>query len=521
MGGIVCGFCQRVRILYKNSFLLSDLSQIPLYNSLPRKRGTPGQWLYRVTVQEKMMNLPGILFLAANAVLIALGIGGHSVMLGVSFFIISLPFLYAVIVIPSFGIFALLVASYLIFGIIRIGFNFPVGTLMDGIEWMLLIGLLVKPKLPGTWSLSKDSVGMLALLWVFYNIIEVLNPSAASYDAWLYTIRSVGIVVLMYFVFRYHIRSVQLVRFLLYTWLALAFLAALYAFKQEYIGFSVKEAQYIHDNPDVVELLFIDGHWRKFSFLSDPVAFSYNMVISSILAVCMTGSTKKFWLKILFLSLCIFYLWAMTFSGTRGAYVLIPAALVLYTVLNFNKYAFVISLVVGIALAVLIFMPTSNYTLFRFQSAFRPAQDASFLVRQKNQAKIKPYILTHPMGGGLGATGVWGQRFAPDSYLAKFPPDSGYVRVAVEMGWIGLFLFCCLMFAILRSSILNYFRIRNKELKSYCLAMTLILFVMNIGNFPQEALVQFPNSVYFYLVAALSGVTLQLDQQQNKKENNA
>lgn len=494
-----------------------DFPEIPLYNSLPKKRGTMSQWLYRVTVQEKLLNLPGFLFLAANAVLIAFGIGGHNVMLTVSFAILSMPFLYAIIFIPSFGILLLLITSYFIFGIIRIGLNFPVGTIMDAIEWLLLIGLLVRPKRPGNWSLWKDSVGLFALLWVFYNIIEVLNPSAASYEAWLYTIRSVGIVVLMYFVFRYHIRSLQLVRILLYSWLFLAFLAALYAFKQEYIGFSVKEAQYIHDNPDVIDLLFIDGHWRKFSFLSDPVAFSYNMVISFILAVCMLGSTKKFWGKVLLFVLAGAYVWAMTFSGTRGAYVLIPAALVLYTVLNFNKYAFIGSLIGAVVLVVLIFMPTSNSTLFRFQSAFRPAQDASFLLRKKNQEKIKPYILTHPMGGGLGATGVWGQRFAPKSFLASFPPDSGYVRVAVEMGSIGLLLFCCLMFAMLRKAINNYFRIRDPELKSYCLAMALILFVMNIGNYPQEALVQFPNSVYFYLVAALAGVTLQLDQQPKKE----
>lgn len=488
--------------------------EIPLSDS---RKKTLRSWLYRVTVKEKLLNIPGVLFFLFNAVLIGLGIGGHMTLLAVSFGVIALPFLYAIIFIPAFGILLLLVMSYFIFGIIRLGVNYPVGTIMDAIEWMLLIGLLVKPRLPGNWKLLKDPVGLVILLWVFYNILEVLNPAAASYLAWLYTIRSVGIVVLMYFVFRYHIRSLELVRFILYVWLGLALITALYAFKQEYIGFSIAEAQYIHDNPDVADLLFIDGHWRKFSFLSDPVAFSYNMVISAILSVCMLGAVKKWWKKILLIALTVVYLWAMSFSGTRGAYVLIPAALAFYTILNFNKYVFFASILAGMVLVVLIFMPTSNATLFRFQSAFRPSQDASYLLRKKNQQKIKPYIMTHPMGGGLGATGVWGQRFAPESFLASFPPDSGYVRVGVEMGWIGLFLFCTLMFAMLRSAVLNFFRIRNKELKSYCLAMILVIFVLNIGNFPQEALVQFPNSVYIYLVAALAGVTLQLDQQTKTK----
>ena len=156
-------------------------------------------------------------------------------------------------------------------------------------------------------------------------------------------------------------------------------------------------------------------------------------------------------------------------------------------------------------------MPTENKLIKRFQTAFAPAEDASFNVRAANQKKIQPFILSHPMGGGLGATGVWGQRFAPESMLAKFPPDSGYVRVAVELGWIGLLLFCILMFTILRSGILNYYSIKDPMLKSICLSMLLIAFAINIGNYPQEALVQFPMNIYFYLVAALINITKQLD----------
>jgi putative inorganic carbon (HCO3(-)) transporter len=87
--------------------------------------------------------------------------------------------------------------------------------------------------------------------------------------------------------------------------LLLSLLAALYAFKQEFIGFSASEEQFLHSDPGALDLLFIDGHWRKFSFLSDPVAFSYNMVISSILAVCMTGATKKIVRKIALLLLAV------------------------------------------------------------------------------------------------------------------------------------------------------------------------------------------------------------------------
>ena len=173
-------------------------------------------------------------------------------------------------------------------------------------------------------------------------------------------------------------------------------------------------------------------------------------------------------------------------------------------------------LIVGaVGFAGLIYMPTSNNTLYRFQSAFKPSNDASFNLRKNNQKKIQPFIQTHPMGGGLGATGVWGQQFAPNSYLANFPPDSGYVRVAVENGWIGLFLLCLLMFIVLKTGINNYYLIKDPELKSYCLGFVLVIFAFHIGNYPQEALVQYPSNVNFYLSIALIGVVMRLDQQKN------
>ena len=170
-------------------------------------------------------------------------------------------------------------------------------------------------------------------------------------------------------------------------------------------------------------------------------------------------------------------------------------------------------------LAVLVYMPTSNVNLFRFQSAFKPSNDASYNVRAINQKRIQPYILSHPMGGGLGSTGVWGQRFTPGTYLASFPPDSGYVRVAVEEGWLGLLIFCIYIFVIMLVGIRNYFQIEDRELKTYCLAMTLIIFAYNLANFPQEALVQYPSNILFYLWAALINITLALDKQ--KKEERA
>jgi len=218
-----------------------------------------------------------------------------------------------------------------------IGIDFPFGTLMDMLQVLLFIGFFIKQRSKPNWADLKGPITVLILIWIFYNLIQIANPTAESRLAWVYTIRSVAIVTLTYFVFMYNIRSVEFIRVVLKTWIFLAICAALYGLKQEYIGFSASEEAWLHSDPNIAGLLFIDGHWRKMSFLSDPVAFSYNMVVASILCMALLTGPIKFYKKIL-LCVCIFILlWAMLTSGTRGAYVLPPVTLLLFAILKFNR----------------------------------------------------------------------------------------------------------------------------------------------------------------------------------------
>ncbi len=486
-------------------------------NEAGAKRTWQG-WLYQKFIAEKLYNRVGVLLFVLSGTGIAFGIARMGIVFGayMAMGIAIIPLIYAIVAYPVIGILFTIIASYLLFGIGRLGVDFPLGTVMDGLEVLLLIGFLVKIKPKKDWAVVKGPVSAVIILWIAYNILQVLNPAAQSQMAWLYTIRSVAFIMFSYFVYVYQVNTIRIVKLILKTWLLLSFLAALYAIKQEFIGFSNAEFQWIVSNPSVRDLLFIDAHWRKFSFLSDPVVFSYNMAISAILCICLISGVMKAWKKWALCFMTGLFLFAMLLSGTRGAFVLIPAALVLFAILKFNRRVVIFTIIAGVLITGLIMAPTSNPAIYRFQSAFKPSEDASFQVRTKNQQRIQPYILSHLFGGGLGATGVWGERFAPNSYLASFPPDSGYVRIAVELGWVGLLLFCALMFIIMRTGIVNYYRIKDPELKTYCLAMVLIVFAINIGNYPQEALVQFPNNVYFYIAAAMISSLYRLDQQKNK-----
>lgn len=433
--------------------------------------------------------------------------------------LVALPATYFIVTKPKFGILFIFIFVWFIMFIVSTGLiNFPIGTFVDLTELLLIIGLLIQLKRNRNWEIFNNPISYVVIAWILYNVFQIANPSAESRMAWLYTIRSVAGVMLLFFVFVYNIDSIKFIRIIIRIWLCMAVLSALYGLKQEFWGFSDHEYAALTADPLTSSLLFIDGHWRKFSTFSDPVAFSYNMVACTLLCCALITGTRVLKTKLIYAGIAVLCFWSMIYSGTRGAFVLVPGAFVLWTLLNLTKQIFFTAVIGAFFFLIFISYPATNPNIVRFQSSFRPGNDASYNVRKANQLRIKPYILSHPLGGGLGATGVWGVRFAPYSFLASFPPDSGYVRVAVELGWVGLLLFCTFMFVALWSGIRNYYRIKDPELKAICLAMLLIIFALNLGNFPQEALVQFPSSVYFYLYLALLVVLQRLDNLKHQQQ---
>lgn len=460
------------------------------------------------------------IFLLVISLIVSFLIARQGMIAGIAILIllIGIPLLYAIVAYPKFGIIVFIIASFFInyqFIVSLTPPDTPIGLVMDTLTYLLILGFFIKQKAEKDWNYFKDPISYFILAWLAYNLLEVINPAAASVLAWVYTVRTIAFLMLLYFVFVFQIRSKSYIRLLFKILLVLEAISGIAAFIQENIGFFPFENKWLNADPLRISLLFIYGHMRKFGIFSDPVVFAYNMVLATLLCLCLLFADIKRRNKVILIILMCFYLTVMLYSGTRAAYVLIPAALGLLAILKFNKNILIFVIGAGLFLAFLIKVPTSNPSLVRFQTAFNPSKDASFNVRAENQRRIKPYILSHPMGGGLGSVGVWGQRFSPNSYLAKFPPDSGYVRVAVEMGWIGLLLFCAFNFVILRQGIYYYYIIKDPELKTYCMAMVIIIFALDIGNYPQQAFVQYPTNILFYLAMAIINVTYRLDKKNN------
>jgi O-antigen ligase len=343
----------------------------------------------------------------------------------------------------------------------------------------------------------------------------VFNPISESKLAWLYTFRTMAFVNICFFVFCLNIRTQKFIKILIKWWIIWSFLNACYAIKQEYFGFFDFEQKVLDANPDMAARYFQQGHMRKFSMLTDPVTFAYNMVTASFLCIALMTGPIKLYKKFILGFLSILFLFVMLFSGTRAAYLIVPIILIFYAILTFNWKTLIFFGIASFIIGILVYTPSSNTLIIRFQSAFWPKHDASYMLRESNQAKIKPFIYSHPFGGGLGSTGEWGARFSPNTDLGNFQPDSGYVRTTVELGWVGLFIFSIMVLMILITGIKYYYKIRDPELKSYSLASLLIIASWNVGNFAQQSIVQYPSNVLFFLAVALMIAVYRIDQQKN------
>ncbi len=150
--------------------------------------------------------------------------------------IIAVPVLYSTIAYPKIGIIISIIVSYFLLYAEKFT-DFPVGTIMDGLLALLIFGFFLKQKYKQDWKVFKNPISIMILIWIGYNFIEIVNPVAASRLAWLYTVRTVAVVLLMHFIFLYHIQSVQFIRLIIKLWIALCLFAALYGLNQELFGF--------------------------------------------------------------------------------------------------------------------------------------------------------------------------------------------------------------------------------------------------------------------------------------------
>ncbi len=423
--------------------------------------------------------------------------------------IISAAVLIVCLVNTEVGLYITIIYSFFAFAFARFFYpDFPTGVVSDILIIATLFSLFIKRvNLKATFNQFMHSPVVIAIaVLFFYLMIELFNPYAHSFDGWYQTFRKLIDAVFLLFIAYKVLDSYQSIKRFLTVLFIVCTICGMYGCFQQWHGLFDSERAWVMADETRFALIFIDGDFRKFSTMSDPTAYGIIMASCGILFSIIALNEKKFRTKLIIITGLIFMFLGMAYSGTRTADAMAAAGFGMFILLTLNKRSTqIFAAILGCAFVVIMYGPIyGNQTVNRFRSTFNATEDESYKVRETNRAFIQPYIYSHPIGGGLCTTGAAGLHYNPSHYLAGFPPDSGYLKKALETGWIGLIIICVLYFVILKNSISGYFESNNKNIKIIFAACSGCLFSFYIADFAQDAIGQITDTVVYYPIIALT-----------------
>lgn len=394
----------------------------------------------------------------------------------------------------------------------------PIGLLMDAMLLTGVLGVVLRALKNRDWSWFDVPGKTVLILWLGYHLLQVGNPAAASRVAWFYVMRPAVAYPFLYFIAYNMMKSKKDLNLVWGFIVAGISITIIWGLVQQVRGYFDFEMNYLVAN-EAIHLVYIQGRYRIFGTLTSPAQYGVVVTIFSMVFLLM-GVFLKSKTKYLYIILALTGFAAMVFSGTRTAYIVIPLTIAALVVLERSAKLYGLSAVLGVIFLVVILMPTNNYHIQRIQSVFKTEEDASYQVREQNRKAIMPFIYSHPLGGGLGSTGVWGMRFSPHTMLAQFAPDAGYMRVAVELGWIGLILYAFLLVKMFLLSLFSYMKLKDPDLRILGLALLSALSSLFLIEYAQDINGKLPMNILLWILFAVMIKLPELQKEELPDERN-
>lgn len=406
------------------------------------------------------------------------------------------------------GFFVTTVVGFFLFYIKRIANDaIPMGLAVDLLIAVTFLGIYLKKSVykERLGRNSGNAITYIYLIYLGFLLVQAFNPAMDSIQGWVFTTRKFLNFLMIFFVGLNIFKTRKDITDYVKLWVILSALAGAYGCFQQWFGLLGFEHDWVMSDPIRYKLYFQGGDFRKFSFLSDPTAYGILMANTVIFCIILLLNTTNKRYRIGLVFAVLFMSLGMAYSGTRTAFFMIPAGLSLYILMTItNKKTMVFAISFLMLFCTLVFGPFyGNSTINRIRSTFEFNTDESLNVRDENRERIQPYILSHPLGGGVCTSGVLGLEFNPGHPLAGFPPDSGYLRTAIETGYVGLILTCLIYFIVLYMGVRNYYRSKNNDYRLLYLGIVASLYSYIVANYAQVAIGQMPGSLFFYSSMAI------------------
>lgn len=367
------------------------------------------------------------------------------------------------------------------------------------------------------WTPGQNVMTYMFIVWLLYYLAEALNPNNVM-AAWNISITPYALIPLICaFMIPLVIRTKKDVELLLMIWSVFVLVFTLKGYWQKNHGFSSKDMYF----------LYVLGGWRThiiwsgiryFSCFSDAANYGVHAAMSAVVFAISAFFVQVKWKRIYFLFIAVCALYGMGISGTRSAMGVIMGGMLLITILAKNWKA----LLAGIAISVGVFcffyfttIGSGNQYIHKMRSSFRPTEDASYLVRVENRAKMKDLMVKKPFGYGIGLSKAG--NFESKEQM-PYPPDSWLVSVWVETGIVGLILYLAIHGTLFAwCSWILMFRVRNKQLRGLIAAWLCMNAGFFIASYVNDVM-QYPNQLPVYIGFALCFAAPHIDKRISEEE---
>lgn len=343
------------------------------------------------------------------------------------------------------------------------------------------------------------------VIWCVYCTLEILNNTCGTgidFGGWYTSARMMAFQLMYAFlVYSLYITNPKILIKYLYIWAVLVLFAVFWVWKQQNIGFTEAEKQWLQTRGRETHILQAGTLIRYFSIYSDAANFGIGIASTAVAFIIfgITSKIKKH--KYFFLIVGAACTWAMFPSGTRTAIACLMAGLMAYIFLSKSiKIAIPFTIAFGLFVFMLAFttIGNGNQQIRRMRSAF-DRKDASAGARSVNQAAMKKYMKEAPWGIGLHI----GYQNAPVNnkytYMATVPPDSEYVFIWIHTGIIGITTFLiCTGLMLVGACWIVLFRLKSQTLRGIGAGLCCAFISQQLGGYGNQVLMQFPNCLVFY-----------------------
>jgi len=444
-----------------------------------------------------------ILIIGLILTLTSLGINAQIILLLAA---IGLPVLVLFLFKPDYGFLILFFYTNFHFFIQRsFGIMFPLGTMVD-LGLIIILGRILISTSPKISSITGNAILLYVFLWFVLIVFQVANPEGSSFSNWFYgfkaVIRLFILIAILYYFSKDQTFNILFIKF----WFVSAIIVSLYGLYMDLIDIPGFELRIALADEKFRSLQFVGGRWRKWSFLQNSTDYGIYMATSGVFFLIYSFRKMQGMSRFFTITGAFIMIFSTAASGARTAFAIIGVGLLFFSFFYLHNLKMLIGfMILFMVFVTIIFGPIDHPSIRRIQSTFYPTDDLSYLVRENNKKKLKPYIYTHPHGGGLNTSGTDEASHKGNHPLNSIPSDSYYVRLILETGWFGMLIIVLLLGSILIRGINYYNNLKDSNSQVFILALITIMLMFSVAGYTQDNMYQLPYIfVFCYIIGVMS-----------------